>query len=87
MIHSLSGGVIKDGGRHTFVKVKFDDGEERWYLSDEFSPLNGMKVAVNYNGRVCVGKVVRVDTNLSGQATPIPVKRAESVISVIFDEE
>ena len=79
MIHSLSGGVIKDGGRHTFVKVKFDDGEERWYLSDEFSPLNGMKVAVNYN--------VRVDTNLSGQATPIPVKRAESVISVIFDEE
>ena len=87
MIHSLSGGVIKDGGRHTFVKVRHDDGEERWYISDEIAPLVDMKVAVEYGGGICVGRVVRVDANLSGQATPVPVKKAGKIISVVFDEE
>ncbi|MBO6263472.1 MAG: hypothetical protein J6N93_04275 [Clostridia bacterium] len=87
MIHSLAGGVIKSGGLHTFVKVKFPSGEERWYLSDDTPVMVGLKVAAPYGGDIAVGIAVRVDGGVSEQATPIPFKRAEKIISVIFDEE
>ena len=87
MIHSLSGGVIKDGGRHDFVKLKFQSGEERWYLSDEFSLSVGMKAIAFLNGKTQTGEVVRADSNLSAQATPVPLKTAEKIVNVVFDEE
>ena len=34
MIHSMSGGVIKDAGSYTFVKVRFDDDGIAWYITD-----------------------------------------------------
>ena len=87
MIHSLSGGVIKDDGGHTFVKVVIR-GEEtgRWYLSDEFPVLVGMRVVVPFKDGHAEGVVERVDAGLSAKATPIPLGKAQSVISVVFDE-
>ncbi len=43
MIHSMSGGIIKDPGSYTFVKIAFDDDPEKtpyWYVSD-FSVAEG----------------------------------------------
>ena len=87
MIHSMSGGVIKDTGSYTFVKILFD-GEEtpRWYIS-EFDLDEGDRVtAPDFNNRVAPATVVRVERNVSGQVTPVPVRRAKKIISKIAGE-
>lgn len=88
MIHSLSGGVIKDGGLHTFVKVRIDgEPNARWYLSDDMPVLVGMRVVVPSGGKNVEGVAERVDRGLTVQATPVPFGKAERVISVVFDED
>ncbi|MBQ7642367.1 MAG: hypothetical protein IJS67_00545 [Clostridia bacterium] len=87
MIHSLSGGVIKSGGSHTFVKVRFIGGDQLWYLSDDFALTEGMKVYAPHGGQPECGYVVRVESKVSEQASPVPIKKAEKVISVLFDDE
>ncbi len=85
MIHSMSGGIIKDVGTYTFAKVVFDDDEQKtpfWYISD---------FSVNVGDSVCAprGKanmpaqatVVKVENNVSGQVTPIPLRSAKKLIS------
>ena len=47
MIHSLSGGVIKDNFKHTFVKVELE-GESAWYLSPTSKVAVGMRVSVPF---------------------------------------
>ena len=86
MIHSMSGGVIRDAGSYTFVKILFD-GEEtpRWYIS-EFDLEEGDRVtAPDINNRTAPATVVRVERNVSGQVTPVPVRRAKKIISKIVD--
>ncbi len=86
MIHSMSGGIIKDRGAYTFVKVRFE-GEERpyWYISD-FSVEEGDRVTAPF-GRADMPReatVVKVERNVSGQVTPIPLKAAKKLISVVL---
>lgn len=87
MIHSLSGGVIKDYGSYTFVKVIFD-GEERpyWYISD-FHVEEGYKVTAPF-GRADMPReatVIKVESNVSGQVTPIPLKTAKKLLGVVLN--
>lgn len=84
MIHSMSGGIIKDAGSYTFVKIKFDGDETpRWYISD-FDAEEGDRVtAPDANNRPAQATVVRVERNVSGQVAPVPVRRAKKIISVI----
>lgn len=84
MIHSLSGGVIKDSGSYTFVKVRFED-EDRpyWYVSD-FSVSEGDKVTAPF-GKADMPReavVLKVERNVSGQVTPIPLKTAKKLLGV-----
>ena len=85
MIHSLSGGVIKDKKTHRFVKVRFSDGQEKWYLSDEFAVSEGMKVYAEKDGKAEKGEVVRADGGVSEQASPIRATTAKQIISVSFE--
>lgn len=87
MIHSLSGGIIKDAGSYTFVKVEFDDGT-RWYISD-FPVEQGDKVCAPFGKADMpkIGVAVKVENNVSGQVTPIPVKAAKKLISVILTDD
>lgn len=83
MIHSLSGGIIKDAGSFTFVKVVFD-GEDTpyWFISD-FPVKDGDRV-VAPKGKFdmpTAATVLRVENNVNGQVAPIPVKRAKRLIS------
>lgn len=84
MIHSMSGGVIKDAGSHTFVKVLFD-GEDTpfWYVTDLFVEQGDMvKAPRGRENAPAIGTVVRVEQNVSGQVTPIPLRSAKRIISV-----
>ncbi len=81
MIHSMSGGIIKDVGSYTFVRVLVD-GEEfpRWYITDIFDIEENDRVEVPYGSSAAVGSVVRVEYNVSGQVTPVPIKSAKKII-------
>ncbi len=85
MIHSMSGGVIKDVGRYTFVKVVFDGDEEArpyWYIS-EFAVEEGDVVTAPF-GKADMprrGVAVKVERNVSGQVTPVSVRTAKKLLS------
>ena len=81
MIHSLSGGTIRDKILHTFVKADFGDGVPRWYLCDDLPVETGYKVTAAVGGKVCGGTAIRVDKWVSEETSPIPFKRAQSIIS------
>ncbi len=90
MIHSMSGGVIKDVGSYTFVKVVFDGDETpHWYISD-FAVAEGDRVSAP-RGRAdmpAAATVVKVENNVSGQVTPVPLRSAKKLISpLIADDE
>ena len=78
MIHSLSGGVLDGDETHTVIKVKTEaEGKIGFYLCDEFRANVGDKIVVETrNGGTETGEVIKVDKNVSGKCSPIPVKRA-----------
>ena len=82
MIHSMSGGVLSEYGTYTFAKVKFDDDERPyWYVCD-FEVQEGDIVSAPF-GAGGLGKpatVLRVEQNVSGQVSPIPIKRAKKLL-------
>ena len=89
MIHSMSGGVIKDPGAYTFVKIAFDDDPENtphWYISD-FSDEAGDRVSAP-RGRADMparATVLRVEKNVSGQVTPVPLRSAKKLLNLILE--
>ena len=81
MIHSMSGGVIKDAGSYTFVKVRFDDDGVAWYITD-FDVTEGDRVKAP-RGIQNVGTAateVKVEYNVNGQVAPVPLKRVKKLI-------
>lgn len=89
MIHSMSGGILKDPGSYTFVKIAFDDDPEKtpyWYVSD-FSVAAGDKVSAP-RGRADMparATVLRVEKNVSGQVTPVPLRSAKKLLNLILE--
>lgn len=88
MIHSLSGGVIKDAGAFTYVKAVFD-GEDTpyWFISD-FHVEEGDRV-VAPKGKFdmpSAATVLRVENNVSGQVAPVSPKRAKRLISPMLSD-
>ena len=93
MIHSMSGGIIKDVGTYTFVKIVFDDDENKtpyWYISD-FAVEVGDSVSAPRGkaDMVAIATVVKVETNVNGQVTPIPLRSAKKLIArrITADDE
>lgn len=85
MIHSMSGGVIKDAGSYTFVKVRFD-GEDAafWYIADmPIAEGDRVKAPRGSLGAPFTGTVTRVEFGVSGQVTPVPLRSAKRIICVI----
>ena len=85
MIHSLSGGVIKDNGVHRLVKVS-TGGDERYYLSDEFAVSVGDKVIVPTERGAETCEVLKVLSNITSQNSPLNLKQTESVINIVFED-
>lgn len=81
MIHSMSGGIIRDYGSYMFVKVKIDVADSAyWYISDiDLEIGDRVRVPFGKNGVEKSATVVKIE-NVSGQVTPIPLKSARKVI-------
>ncbi len=83
MIHSLSGGVIKDNFKHTFVKVELE-GESAWYLSPTSKVAVGMRVSVPF-GRGDFprdGVIVKVE-EADAQCAPCPMNRVREIYGIL----
>ena len=82
MIHSMSGGVLSEYDTYTFAKVKFDGCEKPcWFISD-FEVKEDDRVLAPY-GAGSVGRsgtVLKVETNVSGQVAPVPLKRVKKLL-------
>lgn len=84
MIHSMSGGILSEVGSYTFVKVVFDgDPAPYWYVAD-FDVNEGDRV-IAPRGRADVptaATVVKVERNVNGQVTPVPLKRVKKLFGM-----
>ena len=87
MIHSLSGGVIKENIPVDFAKVKLKQtGTIAWYLCTHLPNLKiNDKVLVPYgvDNSMQEAQVLRIDRQISPQVTPIPLKHAKKIEKVL----
>ena len=86
MIHSLSGGVLKDNRLYDFAKVEIVDtpfvGNIFWYITNISLKPDDL-VLVPVNNKTFKGKVLRIDKAVNEQFAPISVKRAKEVIKIL----
>ena len=89
MIHSLAGGKLQNVEYCDFAKVQLSQGNLAgkifWYKSNINDLKVGDDVIVPFGdgGMRIAGKVVKIDKNVSSQLSPIPYKRAKSIIRKI----
>lgn len=83
MIHSLSGGVIRDNYRYTFVKVEVD-GAPYWYLSPTSDIAVGAKVSVPFGKGDFPreGVVLKVE-QADGHCAPVPLNRIREIYGIL----
>ena len=86
MIHSMAGGELRGEDYNDFAKVEILEGEQSgksfWYITTIFDMQVGDKVLVPV-GNIkmgTLGKVVRIDKNVSSFCSPVPTKRARYVL-------
>ena len=81
MIHSLAGGVVKEAEFFDFVKVKTDDGCSFWFINDIFDLKIGDLVLapIGKNNVLTKAVVERIDKNVNGQTSPLPLKRMKRI--------
>lgn len=89
MIHSMAGGMLGKVEYSDFAKVEIlqgnMEGKLLWYKSTISNLKVGDEVIVpldRFNINV-LGKVVRIDKNVSSQASPVPFSKAKSIIKII----
>lgn len=83
MIHSLSGGVIKENGKHTFVKVEIE-GRPYWYLSLFSTVREGDRVSVPFGkGELPREAVVLKVEEAEEQCAPYPMNRIREIYEIL----
>lgn len=85
MIHSLAGGVIKENGVHTFIKVDVD-GAPCWYLAGEEADAGDFAlVPFGRSGALRQGEIVKVEV-CSEQTAPYPMNRIKAAEKIFRKE-
>lgn len=83
MIHSLSGGVIKENGVYTFAKTEID-GAPFWFIAPDGVEAGDRVIApVGKNNVMRAGVVRKVERNVSGQCAPFPMNRMKRIARVL----
>lgn len=89
MIHSLSGGVITQYDKFTYVFVRIEggaeDGVKRWYISPFPAIKAGDRVeipTVSGEGRA---EVLRVEI-VTAQTAPFPIKRTKEISGILRND-
>ena len=80
MIHSMSGGVLSDGGIYFFAKVRFED-TVGWYLAPH-GVKAGDRVLAPFRGESREGTVERTEV-CTAQTAPVPIARANTIERVL----
>lgn len=90
MIHSMCGGGLKDNQVLPLAKIKFIDNpyaQDRpyWYICNIFGVKSGDTVTAPFNGlggvyNVYKATVLRVDSNVNEQTSPVPIKHMQELI-------
>lgn len=82
MIHSLSGGVIAENGKHTFVKVELG-GAPYWFLAD-CAVKEGDRVLVPFGkGDLPTEAIVIKKEENTAQCAPVPMNRIKEIYQVL----
>lgn len=81
MIHSLSGGVVKETEFFDFAKVKFDDGSSFWYICEiKNAKIGDFVFAPTGKNDVLVrAQIERIDRHINSQTSPFPIKRMKKI--------
>lgn len=89
MIHSMAGGELRGEEFYDFAKVEILEGEQAgrvfWYITTLIDLAVGDKVLVPVGviKMGTLGKVIRIDKNVSSFCSPVPVKHAKYVLRKI----
>ena len=89
MIHSLSGGVIRQNGCYTFVKVVFEEAlyadRSFWYVCpfSEVEEGSFVLAPVGVRERMLRGKVIKVERGVNEQCAPYPMNRIKEVARLL----
>ena len=89
MIHSLAGGDIKKIKVNNFATVELLEGISKgsiyWYITKIDGLKEGDIVLVPFGklNSLTKAKVLRIDKNVSSQASPIPTSHAKEIYSKI----
>ena len=89
MIHSMAGGELRGEEFYDFAKVEILEGEQAgrvfWYITTLIDLAGGDKVLVPVGviKMGTLGKVIRIDKNVSSFCAPVPVKHAKYVLKKI----
>lgn len=78
MIHSMSGGVIREYENLIYCFVLLENGEKRWYKS----PFIFIKVGDKVKTPQGAGEVLRVE-NVTAQTAPYPVSRTPEIVKIL----
>ena len=84
MIHSLSGGVLKEEEICDFAKVQTEEGNF-WYKSNIIGLKEGDKVNVSLglDNKIIKGIVLLVVRNVTSKNSPVPFKRTKEIIEIL----
>ena len=84
MIHSLSGGVLKEEEICDFAKVQTEEGNF-WYKSEIIGLKEGdqVKVPFGVNDKIVQGIVLSVVRNVTSKNSPVPFKRVKEIIEIL----
>lgn len=84
MIHSLSGGTIKNIGFSSFAKVKLETEEVMFFVYDfPLSVGDEVLVPVGRCGTPTRATVLELKQNVSNRLAPFPIKSMKNVIKKI----
>ena len=81
MIHSLSGGTIKDIGFYNFVKVELKTGEIMFFICNiPIEVGDKILVPVGRTNTPTEASVLELKRNVSSRLAPFPVKHMKEII-------
>ena len=89
MIHSLSGGVLKDEKLYDLAKIEIIEGTLKgdiyWYINNIFTLKENdiVLIPLGKNDMLTKGKVLRIDKSVSEKNSPIQVKRMKEIHSIV----
>lgn len=86
MIHSLSGGILKEKKIFDFAKVEIIDDYYSgiyWYISKIKNLKEGDLVLVPFKDILKLkAKVLKIDKNVSEDASPVRIKNLKEILSI-----